>query len=174
MRGSIGLHIRTVLNFRNNSCIYAYLKTTLMNIRTAFLSFCLFLCCSLGYAQALQPVGTWTNEEGEARFEIYRCQNDQLCGKIIWLKEPLRDGKPKTDIQNPDAKLRSRPVMGMVMMEGFKHDSGNEWESGTIYDPKSGKTYSCNLKMQGKNKLEVRGYIGFSMIGRSQTWTRVE
>jgi uncharacterized protein (DUF2147 family) len=124
-------------------------------------------------AQTLSPIGTWTNEAGEAKFEIYKCQDNKLCGKITWLKEPNRDGKPKLDINNEDPKLRSRPVAGLVIMQGFKYDEDNEWEDGTIYDPKNGKTYSCNLNMKSKDKIEVRGYIGVSLMGRSQIWTRV-
>ncbi|RYZ89709.1 MAG: DUF2147 domain-containing protein [Moraxellaceae bacterium] len=119
-------------------------------------------------------MGTWLNETGEARIEVYKCNGDKLCGKIVWLKDPLRDGKPKTDLNNPDEKQRSKPILGMVMMRDFEHDEGNKWDDGTIYDPKNGKTYSCNITMINADKMEVRGYIGFSMIGRTQTWTRVK
>ncbi len=134
----------------------------------------IFLMGSIAFAQQHSPIGTWLNESGEARIEIYKCDSEKLCGKIVWLKDPNRDGKPKTDINNPDDKLRSRPIKGMVMMKGFEHDEGNKWDDGEIYDPKNGKTYSCNMTMLGPDKLEVRGYIGFSMIGRSQKWTRVK
>jgi uncharacterized protein (DUF2147 family) len=118
------------------------------------------------------PVGTWTNEDKEARFEIYNC-GSKLCGKIVWLKEPLRDGKPKLDRSNPDKNLQNRPILGLVFMQNFEFDSDNKWDDGTIYDPKSGKTYSCYMKVLGKNQMEVKGYIGISLIGRTQNWTRV-
>ena len=125
-------------------------------------------------AQKLSPLGVWTNEEKEATFEIYQC-GDKLCGKIVSLTKPLdANGKPKTDTENPDPKLRSRPRLGMVFMTGFEYDEDNKWDDGKIYDPKSGKTYSCYMKMEGPNTMEVKGYIGFSLIGRSQTWTRVK
>ncbi|AMM52337.1 SIGNAL peptide protein [Rufibacter sp. DG15C] len=139
----------------------------------------LFLClATLGWSQKStgqknSPIGIWTNEEKEARFEIYQC-GDRLCGKIIWLKEPNRDGKPKVDQFNPDPKLQKRPVMGLVFLKGFEYDEDGKWDDGTIYDPKSGKTYSSYMKILGKDKLEVKGYIGISLIGRSQTWTRVQ
>lgn len=126
----------------------------------------------LAMAQKLSPVGVWTNENKEARFEIYNCGN-KLCGKIIWLQEPNRDGKPKTDINNPDKKLQSRPLNGLVFLKGFEYDEENKWDDGTIYDPKSGKTYSCYMKLLNNNQMEVKGYIGVSLIGRSQNWTRV-
>jgi uncharacterized protein (DUF2147 family) len=130
---------------------------------------------SLAWAQEEKdtPLGTWINEEKEARFEIYKCGN-RLCGKITWLKEPLRNGKPKMDDQNPEAKLRTRPILGMVFMKDFEYDSGLKWDEGSIYDPKSGKTYSCYMKIISNDKMEVKGYIGISLIGRTQTWTRVK
>ncbi|TPE46435.1 DUF2147 domain-containing protein [Pontibacter mangrovi] len=131
------------------------------------------LMASGAWAQKLSPLGTWTNEEGKARFEIYKC-GDKLCGKIVSLKEPMRNGKPKVDDNNPDKKMRYRPLIGLRFMEGFEYDEGNKWDDGTIYDPESGKTYSCYMKMLGKDKMEVKGYIGISLIGRAQTWTRVD
>ena len=128
---------------------------------------------TMGWAQKLTPLGVWTNEIKEARFEIYKC-GDKLCGKIIWLKEPNRDGKPKLDINNPDPKLRNRPLMGLAFIQGFEYDGDNKWDEGTIYDPQSGKTYSCYMKMMIKDAMEVKGYIGISLIGRSQNWTRVQ
>jgi uncharacterized protein (DUF2147 family) len=119
------------------------------------------------------PVGTWMNEEKEARFEIYKC-GKLLCGKITWLKEPLRNGKPKLDDQNPEAKLKTRPILGMVFMKDFEYDGDQKWDDGTIYDPKSGKTYSCYMKVVNPDKMEVKGYIGISLIGRTQQWTRVK
>lgn len=119
------------------------------------------------------PVGSWMNEEKEARFEIFAC-GTKLCGKITWLKEPLRNGKPKMDDKNPEAKLRSRPILGMVFMKDFAYEGNNKWDDGTIYDPKSGKTYSCYMRVTDKDHMEVKGYIGISLIGRTQTWTRVK
>jgi uncharacterized protein (DUF2147 family) len=126
-----------------------------------------------GLAQKYNPLGTWTNEGKEARFEIYKC-GDKLCGKILWLKEPNRDGKPKTDINNPELKLRNQPLIGLVFIKGFEYDGDYKWDEGTIYDPKNGNTYSAYMKMNSKDKMEVKGYIGISLIGRSQTWVRVQ
>jgi uncharacterized protein (DUF2147 family) len=130
---------------------------------------------SAAWAQKAQelPLGNWMNEEKEARFEIFTCGN-KLCGKITWLKEPLRNGKPKMDDQNPEPRMRSRPILGMVFMKDFEYAGDHKWDEGTIYDPNSGKTYSCYMKVIDKDKMEVKGYIGISLIGRSQTWTRVK
>lgn len=141
-----------------------------------FLLFALVLGFStLASAQSQNPLGIWTNAEKKATFEIYKC-GDKLCGKIVSLTVPNdpATGKPKTDSQNPEPKLRSRPRLGLVFMQGFKYDSDNKWDDGKIYDPESGKTYSCYIKMENANTMEVKGYIGFSLIGRSQTWTRVK
>ena len=118
------------------------------------------------------PLGTWTNEEKEAHFEIYKC-GAKLCGKIMWLREPLRDGKPKLDKNNPDKNLQNRPILGLIFMRGFVPGRDHKWDDGTIYDPQSGKTYSCYLKVRNKNQMEVKGYIGISLLGRTQNWTRV-
>ena len=127
---------------------------------------------SFGQIADNTPIGTWTNEDKEARFEIYKC-GSKLCGKIVWLKEPLREGKPKLDRSNPDKNLQNRPILGLVFMQNFELDSDNKWDNGTIYDPKSGKTYSCYMKVLSKDQMEVKGYIGISLIGRTQNWTRV-
>lgn len=125
-------------------------------------------------AQKLSPLGVWTNSEKKATFEIYQC-GTKLCGKIVSIREPNdAAGKPKTDGENPDPKLRTRPRLGMVFMQDFTYDSGNKWDDGTIYDPESGKTYACYMKLENANQMEVKGYIGFSLIGRSQTWTRIK
>jgi uncharacterized protein (DUF2147 family) len=75
---------------------------------------------------------------------------------------------------NPDSKKRSAPRLGLVFLRNFEYDGGNKWDDGTIYDPETGKTYSSYMKMLNANTMEVKGYIGISLIGRSQTWTRVK
>jgi len=144
--------------------------------KTLFLSIT-FLLAFVGFAsaQTLSPLGVWTNAEKKATFEIYKCDT-KLCGKIASLTVPNdpTTGKPKTDSENPEPKLRSRPRLGLVFMQDFVYDDENKWDDGKIYDPESGKTYSCYLKMINANTMEVKGYIGFSMIGKSQTWTRVK
>ncbi len=119
-------------------------------------------------------LGTWYNGSKESRIEIYKCA-DKYCGKIVWLKEPnTEDGKPKVDKNNPDEKQRNRPIQGLVLMKDFSYDSDNVWEEGEIYDPKSGKTYSCKMTLKSNGELEVRGYVGISLIGRTDVWTRAK
>ena len=119
-------------------------------------------------------LGKWWNGEKDAHIEIYTCTNG-LCGKIVWLEEPNEeDGTPKIDDENPDEALQSRPLMGLDILSGFKYIGDNKWEEGTIYNPRDGKTYSCYLLLQEDGMLKVRGYIGFSLIGKTQYWERVK
>lgn len=127
---------------------------------------------SLTFAEKADDViGEWYSENNESLVEMYK-SNGKYYGKITWLKEPNRKGKPKVDDFNPDEKLRNRPVLGMVVLKDFIFDGENEWKDGTIYDPKSGKTYSCYMKFESKDILKIRGYIGISLIGRTTKWTR--
>lgn len=118
-------------------------------------------------------VGTWKNGEGTGHIQITR-NGDKYQGRIVWLKEPIdpESGKPKLDKQHPDEAARNRPLMGLVNMWGFRYDKSGVWEGGKIYDPKKGSTYSCTIRMKDANTLEVRGYIGISLIGRTDVWTR--
>ncbi|MCC2544973.1 DUF2147 domain-containing protein [Hymenobacter sp. BT175] len=143
--------------------------------KTLFVCLLLLLgITGMASAQKLTPLGIWTNAEKKATFEIYQNGN-KLYGKIVSLTAPNdANGKPKTDSQNPDPKLRSRPRLGLVFLKDFKYDGSNKWDDGTIYNPEDGKTYSCYLKMINANTMEVKGYIGISLIGKSQTWTRVK
>tara|TARA_B110000003_G_scaffold262310_1_gene284823 strand:- start:85 stop:522 length:438 start_codon:yes stop_codon:yes gene_type:complete len=129
--------------------------------------------CFFTFAQINNDVvGKWYNAEKDAVITIFE-DNKTISGKITWMKFPNDDnGNPKTDPLNPDDALKSRPRLGMVMMSGFTHIEANEWDNGTLYDPKKGKTYSGKITLTDKNTLDLRGYIGFSFIGRSSVWTR--
>lgn len=123
-------------------------------------------------------LGVWLNEDKDAHVDIYK-DGDKYFGKVVWLKDPIREetGKPKLDRENQDESLRSQPVMGLLLLNNFEFDGDDEWEDGTIYDPKNGKTYKCYMEFDeddNLDKLKVRGFIGFSMIGRTTYWTRVK
>lgn len=129
---------------------------------------------ALTFAQQADAVtGTWLNEEKDAKVQIYR-SGDTYSGKLVWMARPNEDdGKtPRKDSKNADPKLRSRGLMNLVILSGFKYDDG-EWEDGKIYDPKSGKTYSSKMKLNG-NQLNIRGYVGVSMFGRTTVWTKAD
>jgi uncharacterized protein (DUF2147 family) len=116
----------------------------------------------------------WYNEEKTAKIQIFKATDGKFYGKIVWLKEPNNEeGKPKTDKKNPDKAKRANPIMGLQMLKGFKKDDATHYEDGTIYDPKNGKTYSCKITRKG-DLLDVRGYMGISLIGRTTTWTKAD
>ncbi|PJJ60260.1 DUF2147 domain-containing protein [Hymenobacter chitinivorans] len=145
-------------------------------MKTILLSLLLCLACSWGAAaQTVVPLGVWADDTGESHIEIYRC-GELLCGKLVWLQQPQEaiTGKPKLDQHNPDPDKRTVPLHNMPVLQGLRYNPGSDrWEDGQIYDPSNGHTYSCYLSMAGKDKLEVKGYIGFSLIGRSHYWVRV-
>ena len=123
-------------------------------------------------AKADDIVGYWqTKGKNPAKIQIYKT-DDRYHGKIVWLTEASENGKPKVDKKNPDLSKRGQPIVGLPILSGFKFDGNDEWEEGKIYDPESGKTYSCYLSLKDKNTLKVRGYIGVSLLGRTEYWTR--
>jgi uncharacterized protein (DUF2147 family) len=135
----------------------------------------IFAICALSvFAQKKDDVlGKWVNPSGEGQIEIYK-KGDKYFGKLAWIKEPNDEkGKPKTDVKNPNADLRSKPLLGLEILKDFVFEDG-KWTDGTIYDPKTGKTYSCNLNIKNDGQLNIRGYVGISLIGRSESWKRAK
>jgi len=118
-------------------------------------------------------IGEWANATGEAHVDIVK-RNNKYFGKIVWLKNPKDErGAIKTDQKNPNESLRSKPIQGLEILKDFVFD-GEKWTDGKIYDPKSGKTYSCNITLKPDGNLNIRGYIGLSIIGRSEVWKKVK
>ena len=115
----------------------------------------------------------WLNTEKTAKIEIYQEGDGKYYGKVVWLKKPNINGKPKIDIYNPDKTKRNRPFMGMVVLKGFVKTATGVYENGTVYDPTTGKTYRCKMFVSGE-KLHLRGYWGISLIGKSAVWTKAE
>ncbi|HET7594641.1 MAG TPA: DUF2147 domain-containing protein [Stellaceae bacterium] len=123
-------------------------------------------------AQTPPVVGRWLSQSGKGVIEIYPCA-DKLCGKLAWLSEPIRDGAPAVDRNNPDAALRHRPLCGLTMLGDFRQLEANRWGDGWIYSPENGKTYRATMTLDG-NLLKLRGYIGIPLFGETQTWTRAD
>jgi uncharacterized protein (DUF2147 family) len=137
------------------------------------------------FAQPADAVtGLWLTEEGDkggrARVEVKRTDDGTFRGTIVWLEEPLfepgepRAGEPKVDLENPDPALRERPVLGLAILEGFTYDGDGTWSGGTIYDPANGKTYKARLRLDDEDTLDVRGYVGIPLFGRTTTWRRAQ
>jgi uncharacterized protein (DUF2147 family) len=141
--------------------------------RLAFILIILIISTGKIFAQAPpadRVLGNWLNAEKDARIEIYKTGN-KYYGKIIWGKNIFNpDGSSRTDLKNPNEKLKSRLLLNLVILTNFTYDDG-EWNGGKIYDPKSGKTYSCFMKLDGSN-LKIKGYIGITLLGRTTIWTR--
>ena len=148
--------------------------------RPAFFLLILTLAITVSaFTGADDIAGTWFNQDKDAKIEVSKCGNN-YCGKIVWLKEPTypagskagTPGAQKLDDKNPDAAHRKEPLMGLEIIKGFQYAGGNLWKDGTIYDPDSGKTYSAKATLVSPNELDLRGFIGVSMFGRTEKWTR--
>lgn len=122
-----------------------------------------------------EVLGKWYNAEKTSQIQVYQ-SGDKFYGSIAWLKEPNDDatGQPRLDKFNPSESLRDKPILGLVILRGFKADGDKFWSGGTIYDPRDGKTYSCNMTLTEPDKLDIRGYVGISLFGRTTSWSRVK
>jgi uncharacterized protein (DUF2147 family) len=132
-------------------------------------------CAPIHLLFAATPIGVWYAEGGAAQVEIRQCEH-ALCGRVVWLRSPLADdGCPVQDQHNPEPSLRNRSVLGLEILQGLTPDDSThrEWSGGSIYDPSSGNTYACRLIMDGEHRLQLRGYVGIPLIGRTTTWIRV-
>ena len=121
------------------------------------------------------PVGSWTtidDETGKPKsvVEIYEARDGTLAGRVDKILQSDRGPDPMCD--KCTGANKGKPVKGMVILWGVKQ-KGNTWEGGKILDPASGKVYSVKVTpTEGGSKLEVRGFMGFSLLGRTQTWVR--
>lgn len=135
----------------------------------------LFFGLSFQYSWANEGdkiLGLWKNGEGTGIVQIYK-KGDKYFGKIVWLKVPNNpDGTPRTDVNNPNESDRKKLIKGLENLRDFDYVSKNTWENGRIYDPKTGNDYACEMKLVNDNTLEVRGYIGVSLFGRTDVWKR--
>lgn len=133
------------------------------------------ICFALGASAKEQNaddiLGFWLSEGDDALIKIER-DKDEFKGDIVWLRSVhTGEVKEKLDDKNPDKDKRSRNLIGLTLLKGFKFDDG-QWNGGTIYDAKSGKTYSAKMKLDDANTLNLRGFVGISLFGRTSKWTR--
>ena len=112
-------------------------------------------------------LGEWLSSKKDSRVLIYRRAN-LYYGKITW-----GTGGTTKDEKNPNPALQNREVVGLVILNNFTYDGYNTWQDGTIYDPREGKTYACKMTVKNANTLSIRGYVGVSLFGRSEVWSRV-
>jgi len=142
-------------------------------MKNHFLTFLFIAVAGIFSAQA-QVTGRWKtidDETGQAKsiVEIYE-QNGKIYGKVVEILNPAKKNAKCAKCKGGD---KDKPIEGLVIIKGLTKD-GNEYTDGDILDPNKGKLYSCTIKLDGKDKLDVRGYMGISMLGRSQTWHRVK
>jgi len=150
-------------------------------MKTAVFIAAVLLTASAAFgANSADVVGPWKTEGESSLVEFFNC-GDKLCGKVVWLKNPNYVAKgdgpvgmQKVDLKNPDPALRKRPIIGLQVIEGLTPTGKNSWEKGTCYDPESGNSYQCKIRLESPDRLEVRGFIGFSLIGRTYVLTRKE
>lgn len=130
------------------------------------------VCSSFNaWSQTDQVLGQWLSEEKDGKIEIYKT-GDKYFGKLVWAARMYEaDGKTlRKDDKNPDPGLKNRNLKDLVLLTNFIYDDG-VYTDGKIYDPKTGKTYSCKMTVNG-DKLSIRGYVGISLFGRTTVWTR--
>lgn len=129
---------------------------------------------TLSTIQAQSVVGKWKtidDETGEAKsiVEIYE-KSGKIYGKVV---DILRADRKKDVCTKCDGAEKNKAILGMVIINGLKKD-GAEYNGGTILDPTNGKKYKCYITLDSADKLKLRGYVGISIVGRTQYWTRVK
>jgi uncharacterized protein (DUF2147 family) len=129
-------------------------------------------------AAEMSPVGLWKtidDETGKAKSVVRISEaNGELQGKVEKVfSPPAKDPNPMCD--ECEGERKGKPVIGMTILWGLKKTGDNEWTGGQILDPAKGKIYKSKLSLAEEGrKLQMRGFIGFSLIGRTQTWVREE
>jgi uncharacterized protein (DUF2147 family) len=118
-------------------------------------------------AQGAKLLGNWLTQKHDGIIQLTRTGEGLYQGRIVGGDDPQR-----TDLHNPDPALRGRTLLGQLILQDMQYDGAGHWSGGTIYDPDSGHTYRCRLELRGADQLRVRGFLGVSLLGRSQIWTR--
>tara|TARA_B110000444_G_scaffold261104_1_gene311129 strand:- start:9436 stop:9879 length:444 start_codon:yes stop_codon:yes gene_type:complete len=144
-----------------------------MRKNTLFVILMGFLSASLHAQEPTDIIGYWLNEKADAKIEIYQKENI-FEGKIVWMIQPKdENGNWKLDSKNPNENLRNRKKIGLKILHNLKWDADQkEWNSGKIYNSREGDTYSLFAKIQESNTLNLRGFIGFSLFGKTTVWKR--
>ncbi len=113
-------------------------------------------------------IGYWLVENKRAVIHLEKCEKTKLCGTIHWI---IKDGMTK-DEKNPNPVHRNRPLCGKKILWDFEAD-GENWKDGKIYKADEGDTYDAKITKNNDGTLTVRGFVGISLFGKSQKWTRV-
>jgi uncharacterized protein (DUF2147 family) len=138
-----------------------------MRAFTALVAAALAALPAAALAQAPAIEGLWTTHDGRAVVRIERC-GAQMCGQIARILETA-PGIPTTDANNPEARLRTRPLVGLQILSGFKAGR-RQWQDGRAYDPRTGRSYTSSLRLNPDGSLRITGCVLF--VCRSKQWTR--
>lgn len=143
-------------------------------MKKQFLYSLFFVMAGLFSVQAQTVLGKWKtidDESGKAKsvVEIYE-NNGKIYGKVVEIFDKTKEDKV---CDKCEGSKKNKPIKGMVILEGLSK-KGSSWEGGTILDPNSGKVYKCIISLENKDKLKLRGYVGISLLGRTQYWERVK
>jgi uncharacterized protein (DUF2147 family) len=124
-------------------------------------------------AVAADPNGIWLSADGRVKVRVTNCHG-ALCGTVVWLKEPIdpQTQRPRTDKLNADVNKRSRPMLGLQVVQGLQPVGSNRW-SGPIYNADEGQVYNVNLTLTSMTKLALKGCM-LGLFCKVQTWTRAE
>lgn len=117
--------------------------------------------------EADRLMGVWLTESKD-QVKIYFD-----AGKYFGKGVETPENKGRLDDKNPDERLRTRRLADVIILKDFEYLGKNRWGKGTIYDPNNGKTYRCTITMKSEDKIKVRGFIGISLLGRTEIWPRV-
>jgi uncharacterized protein (DUF2147 family) len=112
-------------------------------------------------------LGNWLTEARDGIIQISLGAGATYEGRIVGGSHPGR-----LDEKNSDPTQRSQPLRGQVILRNLRYDGDGRWSGGTIYEPDTGRTYKCLVELMAPDSLKVRGFIGISLLGKSQTWTR--
>jgi uncharacterized protein (DUF2147 family) len=165
LHASLGCYQSFLINLFNQSFSMLVMKKIL-------LLFILWITASSAVAQT-QPndiCGKWLTADKKGIVEIYK-RGNFYYGKII--QGNSSSNSDSLDSKNSKPELRSRKVVGMDILKNLKYKAENDWGDGSIYDPNSGDEYNLFISLDGLNMLKLRGFMGISIFGRTEIWTRV-
>jgi uncharacterized protein (DUF2147 family) len=142
-------------------------------VRTiAFVAASAFALTLAASAHAAEPFGTWLTGDKKGKIKIVNC-GGALCGTLVWVAEPLdpETNAPKTDKNNSDASLRSRPLIGIPIVLSMAPAGADKWE-GKVYNSRDGGIYSGSFTLTGPNSADLRGCVAGGLICKTDSWTR--
>lgn len=130
------------------------------------------ICSGIAQTRASEDaiVGIWLTEKQDSKIEITK-NGSAYAGKVVWLKEPAREGKPIRDAKNPNAAMRDRPILNLEILSGFTYDGNGTWVHGSVYSPQTGRSFPGELSLVRGDRLDIKVKDG--IFFKHVTWTRV-